>query len=84
MLIDPTRRKLTAMCGRFTLRTPLAVPAKQFLFDLDEAPAKVKHRFNIAPTLFSLYLCSEHRKHNWFKVREQLKKIAAPSISNFI
>src|SRR5688572_27899939 len=38
------------MCGRFTLRTPLTVLAEQFLFDLNDAPAKVVPRYNVAPT----------------------------------
>src|SRR5262245_51915243 len=38
------------MCGRFTLRTPLTVLAKQLQFDLDAAFAKVGPRYNIAPT----------------------------------
>src|SRR5262245_8950545 len=38
------------MCGRFTLRTKLTVLAKQFEFDLDSAFAKVRPRYNIAPT----------------------------------
>jgi len=36
------------MCGRFTLRTPLTVLAKQFQFELDFAEAAP--RYNIAPT----------------------------------
>jgi putative SOS response-associated peptidase YedK len=38
------------MCGRFTLRTPLSVLAKQFEFDLDAAIGDVRPRYNIAPT----------------------------------
>src|SRR5262245_53579493 len=38
------------MCGRYTLRTPLTVLAEQFLFDLDNARANVRPRYNIAPT----------------------------------
>jgi len=38
------------MCGRFTLRTPLTVLAKQFQFDLEAASADVRPRYNIAPT----------------------------------
>jgi putative SOS response-associated peptidase YedK len=38
------------MCGRFTLRTPLTVLAKQFQFDLDAAMGEVGPRYNIAPT----------------------------------
>src|SRR5690348_15521703 len=38
------------MCGRFTLRTPLTVLAKQFQFDLDAALVDVGPRYNIAPT----------------------------------
>jgi len=38
------------MCGRYTLRTPLTVLAEQFLFDLNDVPAKVRPRFNIPPT----------------------------------
>ena len=37
------------MCGRFTLRTPLSVLARQFRFELDEAIAATA-RYNIAPT----------------------------------
>jgi putative SOS response-associated peptidase YedK len=37
------------MCGRFTLRTPLAVLAQQFQFDLDNA-LQLPLRYNIAPT----------------------------------
>jgi putative SOS response-associated peptidase YedK len=38
------------MCGRYTLRTPLAVLAKQFQFDLEAAMGDIKPRYNIAPT----------------------------------
>jgi putative SOS response-associated peptidase YedK len=38
------------MCGRFTLRTPLTVLAKQFEFDLEAALGDVRPRYNIAPT----------------------------------
>src|SRR4026209_2472565 len=38
------------MCGRYNLRTKLTVLAKQFQFDLDDAFADVKPRYNIAPT----------------------------------
>jgi putative SOS response-associated peptidase YedK len=38
------------MCGRFTLRTPLSVLAKQFEFDLNVAMDGVRPWFNIAPT----------------------------------
>src|SRR5262245_11878456 len=38
------------MCGRFTLRTPLTVLAKQLQFDLDAAFGKVGPRYNIAPS----------------------------------
>jgi len=38
------------MCGRFTLRTPLSVLAKQFEFDVETATAEVRPRYNIAPT----------------------------------
>jgi|SRR3954447_21830177 putative SOS response-associated peptidase YedK len=38
------------MCGRFTLRTPLTVLAKQFQFDLDAALRETGPRYNIAPT----------------------------------
>jgi putative SOS response-associated peptidase YedK len=38
------------MCGRYNLRTPLTVLAKQFQFALDDAFANVKPRYNIAPT----------------------------------
>jgi putative SOS response-associated peptidase YedK len=38
------------MCGRFTLRTPLTILAKQFEFDLDTALRGFKPRYNIAPT----------------------------------
>lgn len=38
------------MCGRFTLRTPLSVLAKQFEFDLNAAMGDVRPRYNIAPT----------------------------------
>src|SRR5205823_9183454 len=39
------------MCGRFTLRTPLAVLAQQFLFDLGpHKPADFAPRYNVAPT----------------------------------
>jgi putative SOS response-associated peptidase YedK len=38
------------MCGRFTLRTPLTVLARQFQFDLDAALAGAGPRYNIAPT----------------------------------
>jgi SOS response associated peptidase (SRAP) len=41
---------MSEMCGRFTLRTPLTVLAKQFSFDLDAALADVGARYNIAPT----------------------------------
>jgi len=34
--------------------------------------------------LFGMHLCPEHRKDNWFKVREQPEKIEAPSSSNFM
>src|SRR5689334_7406195 len=37
------------MCGRFILRTPLTVLAKQFQFDLNAA-LDVRPRYNIAPT----------------------------------
>jgi len=37
------------MCGRYTLRTPLNVLAKQFQFDLGDAEA-IKPRYNIPPT----------------------------------
>src|SRR4051812_39818678 len=38
------------MGGRFTLRTPLTVLAKQFQFDPEAASADVRPRYNIAPT----------------------------------
>jgi putative SOS response-associated peptidase YedK len=38
------------MCGRFTLRTPLPVLAKQFEFYLEAAIGDVRPRYNIAPT----------------------------------
>src|SRR3954469_26194 len=38
------------MCGRFTLRTPLSVLAKQFEFDFDAAMGDARPRYNIAPT----------------------------------
>lgn len=38
------------MCGRFTLRTPLTVLARQLQIDLDDALAGVSPRYNIAPT----------------------------------
>lgn len=38
------------MCGRFTLRTPLTVLAKQFQFELDSALGDVRPRYDIAPT----------------------------------
>jgi putative SOS response-associated peptidase YedK len=38
------------MCGRYTLRTPLSILAKQFQFDLEAAMGDVKPRYNIAPT----------------------------------
>jgi putative SOS response-associated peptidase YedK len=38
------------MCGRFTLRTPLNVLAKQFQFDLQQTLFDLRPRFNIAPT----------------------------------
>jgi putative SOS response-associated peptidase YedK len=38
------------MFGRFTLRTPMTVLAKQFQFELDLAMADVGRRYNIAPT----------------------------------
>ena len=38
------------MCGRFTLRTPLPVLAKQFQFDLDQALDSHGPRYNIAPS----------------------------------
>jgi len=38
------------MCGRYTLRIPLSVLAKQFEFDLDAATGDVKPRYNIAPS----------------------------------
>src|SRR5436190_8805445 len=38
------------MCGRYNLRARLTVLAKQFQFDLDDAFANVKPRYNIAPT----------------------------------
>src|SRR6266850_1364314 len=38
------------MCGRYTLRTPMTVLAKQFQFDLDATTADVGPRYNIAPT----------------------------------
>jgi putative SOS response-associated peptidase YedK len=38
------------MCGRYTLRTPLTVLAKQFEFDIDAAFAKVGPRYNVAPS----------------------------------
>jgi putative SOS response-associated peptidase YedK len=38
------------MCGRYTLRTPLSVLAKQFEFDIDAAFAGVGPRYNIAPS----------------------------------
>jgi putative SOS response-associated peptidase YedK len=45
-----TLRYDRGMCGRFTLRTPLTVLARQFEFDFDAALAGVGPRFNIAPT----------------------------------
>lgn len=38
------------MCGRFTLRTPLTILAKQFDVDLDTSQGDFTPRFNIAPT----------------------------------
>jgi len=38
------------MCGRYTLRTPLSVLAKQFEIDIDAAFAGVGPRYNIAPS----------------------------------
>jgi putative SOS response-associated peptidase YedK len=38
------------MCGRFTLRTPRAVLAKQFAFELDASLAGISPRYKIAPT----------------------------------
>jgi putative SOS response-associated peptidase YedK len=38
------------MCGRYNLRTPMTVLAERFLFDLEDTFAKVKPRYNIAPT----------------------------------
>src|SRR4051812_20437123 len=37
------------MCGRFTLRTPLTVLAKQFEFDLDAAIGDIRPRFQHRP-----------------------------------
>jgi len=44
--------KMTRMCGRFTLRTPLAVLSQQSLFDLGPAISlfSERPRYNIAPT----------------------------------
>src|SRR5262245_19593153 len=38
------------MCARYTLRTPLAVLAKQFEFDLDEAVPNFGPLFDVPPT----------------------------------
>src|SRR5262245_54611049 len=47
-----TFREVDAMCGRYTLRTPLNVLAQQFLFELGDLPPDLKlaPRYNIAPT----------------------------------
>ena len=37
------------MCGRFNLRVPLSVLARQFQFDLEGTPP-IAIRYNIAPT----------------------------------
>lgn len=38
------------MCGRYTLRTPLSVLARQFQFDLEALTDDVVPRYNIAPS----------------------------------
>jgi putative SOS response-associated peptidase YedK len=38
------------MCGRYTLRTPMTVLAKQFQFDLGDDFADIVPRYNIAPS----------------------------------
>jgi putative SOS response-associated peptidase YedK len=41
---------MVRMCGRFTLRTPLSVLARQFAFDLGPMLPGFEPRYNIAPT----------------------------------
>jgi putative SOS response-associated peptidase YedK len=48
--IDAPLRRIEKMCGRYNLRTPLPVLARQFQFDFDASLGEVGPRYNIAPT----------------------------------
>jgi hypothetical protein len=68
---------LTIKCDWRGCKATIDVPCRH---DAIEAAGWKQENYG----LFSLHLCPEHRRHNWFKVREQLEKIEAPSSSHFM
>jgi len=69
--------ELTVSCDWRECKASITVPCRH---DALEAQGWKQESYS----LFSMDLCPEHRRHNWFMVRGQRDGIEAPSTGRFM